>query len=825
MDARTRRTPSPRARTHASFRWLLAGLAALALASALGCEGTELPPEVAAVSNREAGPPNPLLTPLLTLGGPQLVGDLPAGSDYHEAEIRKFVEIEALNQFSILATVFDAIRQTHHEKNIGDGWYKNLVAFREANEGEGRQTILQEWYVRSDWVPVGDDAVDRLSAKILEPDPEEGGVELIRAMIDIYAPPTKAADGTLLDLGVWELRAAFEEEGDVFQATATVLPDGRSLLTMQDQWVEMGEGGQEIQTGSRAVVVRSPGEGFGLIEFPNWDACFGEGQEWLCQGPPPLETVRFSYNDRYLSIQREGRPVVSFDRYDAHEVVHRYQVFSAEDGSRVERSRNMGFPVRTADGRHGWYGVWQDRHQLWLDGESAEDGQAVVRDDRRGDEGPAPGYTAVAFPGSLTRVTLTQGSLAQLRGVVAEVHVDRGFDLRWNAELSRWEECTLFDEELFEGQGGCAEWADFTASLPTLEREGPEDRRWIHVSGCLDEGLESWVCHEYVYRSGAPGPGFVEAEPDPQTGELVPSGPVLDTASLPGDFRLWVDVGGPVWAEYTGEFEGPTTTTGWVRKQMVGFDEETHTPSFAEEGDEELAFALDRDYFVNKRDVSLRVRRSGSEGAPSDYEVLMEVHRVAKPDGELGNVLAEGTRLVDGWDPEGSSAYVLDTDPESPSYLMLEYAEVGARDADAGAQVGDVVRDDLWGLRVEGDDAPFDEAVLFHWEYQSENEDWGGVTYLEDGGGQLVLLDEPLRFAPIALPTTDDLVQGRGEEEWMSCRSATTAGSRACPTLASSCAARRTSRTPLPSAPCWRTTSASRTAFSSPTRPTAPGTT
>ncbi|NIQ55487.1 MAG: hypothetical protein GWN85_19045, partial [Gemmatimonadetes bacterium] len=70
-----------------------------------------------------------------------------------------------------------------------------------------------------------------------------------------------------------------------------------------------------------------------------------------------------------------------------------------------------------------------------------------------------------------------------------------------------------------------------------------------------------------------------------------------------------VGIDGRSWIEYTGEFDGPTTHTGWVEKSLVDFDFETHTPVFDEQGDREFLFDLGREHFIHKRGASLRVTR------------------------------------------------------------------------------------------------------------------------------------------------------------------------------------------------------------------------
>lgn len=740
----------------------VAALAATALLALPACQGSELPPEISAISVKNA--PDLLSGLFATQMQAHPVSDLPAGSDYHEVQVRKQVEVEVLNQFQILASVFDALRQTHYSENIGRGWYKNLVAFDDAAD-TGNVTRLQEWYVRSDMVAQGDSFVNRLRGKILSKEPGSAEVELIRTEGHISRSPAVRADGSLENLGVWELRASFEadpagEPQDFFHATGDVLPDGRSRITIEDRFVEDDGQGGEIEVGTAAILIRGEDSGYGVAEFPDWSACFGPDGQWQCTGPPPQATVRFAYDEHYLTVRKGSDEPLVFDRSAAHELVREYGVFTSE-GEKVERQRDFGFPVRVGD-RFGWYGAWQDRHELWLEGRAVADGTQVTRDGMR-DDGDAPVYTAVRFPGALTRVSLVPGSLEPLRNVASEVHVFQDLRLRWNPDALRWERCHD------DGSGGCADPEDFTARLASLVMSGSDDGRHVWIEGCGFEN-ELWVCQPYVYVDDEQQTGFFEAAFDEQAGQLVSTGVFLDTGALPDGLELWVGIDGRAWIEYTGEFDGPTTRTGWVEKRVVDFDPETWTPTFDEEGDREFLFDAGRQYFIQRRGASLRVTRETDTGSPDDYAVFMEIHRVAKPSSDLSEVYPPGTVLEDPYDPEAGSLYRLATDPQSANHLLLVYDTVSEEDAADGIQAGDVVTEDLWGLRVQGDTAPLREAVLYNWEYQSAQEDFGAVTYLMDAEGRFVLVDEALRFEPVALPTADDVLAGRPEADWLTYR-------------------------------------------------------
>ncbi len=691
----------------------------------------------------------------------EAVADLPPDSDYHTVQVRKFVEIKVLDVFEIVSEIFDAMRQTHYADagNVGAGWYKCMVAFEDEGEGGVTTTDLEEWYISSRLVG----ATNRVQAKIVSP--SDGGEQLVLAQVDIDQAPTVNDDETLADLGVWTVRAVFSENGaepdgsEFFQATATVLEDGSARLTVEDSFRETGPDNVEFVGSTRGIIIRSLDAGYGAVEYPDWSACFGPDGGG-CDGGPPSVTVQFSYNASYLSVEVDG-DAQSFDRNDEHEIVHRYKLFNTADGSDVERTRNFGFPIRVnevGDSRFGWYGAWQDHHQIWVGGESIDNGTNVVRNDTRpGEEEVA--YTVRSFSGALTRVDLVAGSLDQLAGIAAEIFIHNNVRLLWDADTDTWMEC-LGDD----GLGACVSLDDYTNKLPSLATGGEGDQKFVMISH-FDGGPAP---ANYVYLDGAPGPGFFLAELDPVTGRFESTGVALDTAALADNYELFCNVSGRAYIQYTGDFDGPATSTGWVEKTLTDFDNSTYTPTFDPAGDREFVFELGRNYFVSNRGINLRVIRTAEAGAASDYDVFMEVQTVAKPSDDLDSVYPPGTVLVEPWDPDNNSTYVLNTNPASANYLLLEYETVSNRDASDGISAGEVVTQDIWGLRVQGDASPFEEATMYNWAYQGESEFWGGVSYLVDESGAFTLVSDPMRFESIQLASTNDIVNEILEADWLS---------------------------------------------------------
>jgi hypothetical protein len=720
--------------------------------------GIALPGEISAVSPKSGSSPahpsaiiresaRQMLETLQRQRASAGAADLPSSSDYQTAAVRKFVEIKVLDIFTVIEQIFKAIGQTNYSDsaNVNHSAYKCMVAWEDEGQGGSTQKTMQTWVLTSSITTVNGNRVNRVHAWIQETD-GSGDPRLIRAQLDIQRAPTRNSDNTLADLGIWELKAIFDQNGtQFFFADATVLEDGTSRMRMHEQSQNEFNGNPFISS-TRGVIYRNESLGYGKVEYPDYGAC--QGGPGACPNGPPQVAVAFSYNDNYLTVQVGSQPAVSFDRNDEHTIVHRYGIYASGDGRDVQRDKNFGFPVRVDDGRFGWYGAWQDHHQLWVGGTSLSDGTTVTRQDvRPGD--PTPSYTTRSFAGALTKINLVPGSLEQVLGIPAEIFLFKNVQLIYDAGLGIWQQCIGDD-----GMGGCASLSDFSAELSTLEYNGAADQRSIFINQCNFLG-----CTNLVYLSN-PG-DFYEATQDPQTGRWTSTGAVYTPND--GD-RLWCSIGGRTYIMYTAQFAGPTTTTGWVEKTLTSFDQSTWTPSFDPAGDHEFAFEVDRQYFINNRGTNLRVTRSAQNGDAGDYQVFMEVQRVAKPSGNLSSIYASSTVLVEPWNPDASSTYLLDTDPQSPGYLLLTYNTVSTQDQTAGISVGDVVQKGIWGLRIQGDLSALVDATTYNWQYGQFG---SGVTYLLDSNLSYVLLDEPLRFQALKLPRTTDLVNSTPENQWL----------------------------------------------------------
>jgi hypothetical protein len=159
------------------------------------------------------------------------------------------------------------------------------------------------------------------------------------------------------------------------------------------------------------------------------------------------------------------------------------------------------------------------------------------------------------------------------------------------------------------------------------------------------------------------------------------------------------------------------------------------------------------EYYVNNKGVNFVVRRVAANGNANDYEVKMEMQSVANPD-NAATLVAGVAEFKRNWDPNNASTYELVTNSTDPNYLMLVYKTLSQNDSEAGIQVGDVFEKDEWGLVAYDNTGNMltsgDEPVQFNWEYRTDDDNWGGQTYLHDGT-RYVLLDDPIMLDPVEL--------------------------------------------------------------------------
>ena len=236
---------------------------------------------------------------------------------------------------------------------------------------------------------------------------------------------------------------------------------------------------------------------------------------------------------------------------------------------------------------------------------------------------------------------------------------------------------------------------------------------------------------------------------------------------------------------YTGEFAGPTTTTGWVQKSLQSFDEQTWTPTFDTSPGADTEFVPDRgmEYYMNAKGQNYVVTRTDAGPTAgtfeaADYSVKLELQTAANPvntnSTTSATILPTGTSyLGTPWDTTHSLKLTLVSDPTNANYLLLTVVS----DATGSYTAGDVYTEGSWGLvAFNSSDKPLDAdgialkvdaygwidpndsanagraPVQFNYEYASDGNDWGKQQFLVYASnpptghstGDYVILSDPI---------------------------------------------------------------------------------
>jgi hypothetical protein len=680
-----------------------------------------------------------------------------AGTDYSEAETRKYVEEHSLEQFAILESVLNALSQTNYTEEIGNGPYKAMVAFQDEAEGTSKKS-LEAWVCQSDAVTDADGTEYLRARAWIEEQDDEGGDELIKAEFKIYVPPTKNADGSYADYGEWDLNVKFDEtgEGDFFAASCEVNAEGVTVLKVHEKFLESGPASEtEIEAEMKGIMYRSGTEGYGKVQYPDWEELYGKDADPDITELTPI-VATYAYNADYLAVKDGDDEAVYKDRLDIVEMTHRYGVFNAETGADVMKSKSFGFPIywTTAGGstKRAYYGAYQGRHQLWTqDGNPIAEDTTVTREDFDPNSTPETYTVGPTFNGVLSRRTYVDASLDDIKGIAVELWVDNNYNLTYDADSDTWYQCPQMNWEL--DPPACATTpVNFDAEIgfASLVKNPDDTRKQVNINGFDEVAMQPKT---YVYELASAAnenqAGFYEATMT--EGEF---GPVytVDTPRVlldPNDgAQLWIWVGGSVYVEYTG-----TGNTGWVEKELINFDQRTWSPEF---GDNDTDYKLpeNRELYINMRGSNYVVRKESSQPATCKLEL-----QTAVTPGNATDIVPDGTVFSDPWN-EANSTYELITDPADENYLMLVYESIGDNDKDQngdpneGVAIGAVVGSGVWGIEAVIDD----ETVAFNWEYSAEG-GWGSVSYLKNLNGSYKLLDDPLRFETITA------LNGAGDEK------------------------------------------------------------
>jgi hypothetical protein len=685
-----------------------------------------------------------------------------AGTDYSEAETRKYVEEHSLEQFTMLENVLNALSQTNYTEEIGNGPYKAMIAFQDEEEGTSKKS-LEAWICQSDNM-VDANGNDYLRARAWIEEQDDGGEdELIKAEFKIYAPPTKNADGSYADYGEWDLNVKFGDDGteDFFAASCEVNADGVTILKVHELMPEDAMGTDKVfEADMRGIMYRSGTEGYGKVQYPDYEQLWGFGADPDSLDELPHITATYAYNAGYLAVKDGDDATVYKDRSDIIEMTHQYGVYNADTGRDIMKSKSFGFPVfwTTAGGstKRAYYGAYQGRHQLWTqDGQSVAEGTTVTREDFDPDSSPERYKVGETFDGVLSRRLYVDGSLDDIKGMAVEIWINDSYNLMYNAGAGTWYQCPEID--WMQDPIACAvDPVDFDAVIgfESLVKGANDTKKYVNIGGWdQTNSVNKVFVYELASADNGNTAGFYEAT------ESVGDYGMVTTVNDPRVLlntddvtQLWIWVGGSIYVQYTGDTSGGKT--GWVEKELINFDQRTWTPEFADAShDKEYTLPENQELYINMQGANYVVRKETGQDATCKLELQTTVNP-----GNVTDIVPAGTVFSDPWN-DANSTYELITDPNDDDYLMLVYKTVGDNDRDQngdpndGVAVGAVVSN-VWGIEADIDG----ETVAFNWEYSDEG-GWGSVSYLKELNGDFKLLDDPMRFESITA------LNGAGDEK------------------------------------------------------------
>lgn len=690
-----------------------------------------------------------------------------ADTDYSNTATERFVEEKALEQFSILETVFDAMNQTNYTSEVGNGPYLTKVAWQD-EQSQGNVQVdtkkIEEWIVQSDYIDaagvvvtdVAAAAALRVRAWIIEKG-KDGDDQLVKAEFKITSPPTRNADGSYADYGEWTGNVKFGEGGNDYFSASSSIVNGENIITVHEKFVDIGQGASGLPSGvspsmeMKAIMHRALTTGYGMASFPNYEALFGPDADPNAT-EIPIETVVYAYDANHVAVKTGDAATQFKDRETFHEMTHRYGVFNKETGENVMKPKSFGFPIKYTDAngtQHAYYGAWQGRHQIWTQtfGNSIAAGTTVTRDDLPPDQ-PAQTFTvSPAYNGILAKREYVAASLNDVLNIPVEIWVSDDFNLFYgecdagNAG-NEWCQCEDFDF----GNGQCAV-ALVAFDMNRLVVGASDTKKSVYIGGWNQTEMMS---QNFVYDPVA-RKIYVATEVQTDYGpRFEATATEINTDNVAA---LWANIGGSIYVEYKGAVDG------WVEKELTSFDTMNWQPTFNDDGDLSYTLPEGRELYINMQGANYVVTRTGS-----DYAVQLELQTVANPS-NASTFVPANTTFINRWDSQGSaSTYEFITDVANANYMKLVYKTIGDNDKDAqgnanaGIAVGGVVTDSMWGLsaNIGGTD------TFFNWEYASSGGGWGSITYLINSDGTYKYLDDPMRFDPITA------VNGAGESKTLS---------------------------------------------------------
>ena len=287
--------------------------------------GFAVPTEISPVAPRATPAPTGRFRALLAKAA---LAATDPGTDYSDAVTSRYVSEHAIDQFSIVETILNAISQTHYAdaENINAGPYKSIVTWQENNGGNNTGITTQTWVVDSQMVRSGGQDVNVVNAWI-----EDSG-RVIRGQFRITQSATQRADGSYVDYGKWTLNVKFDDAGSsYFEAVADIDGNGDTILKINNH--EQQDRGTFDRQG---VVHKGAAAGYGMVYYTD-----------DVNGSMVATTAAYAYNAGQLLVDT-GSGGVYKDRAATADIVQRYGVYRADTGADVLKDHTFGFPVRSS---------------------------------------------------------------------------------------------------------------------------------------------------------------------------------------------------------------------------------------------------------------------------------------------------------------------------------------------------------------------------------------------------------------------------------------------------------------------------------------------
>lgn len=329
-----------------------------------------------------------------------------AGTDYANEEKHSWVDdTEALDMIN---DILGVCKDTGYEHFINQGPYKALV--RQVGDSEESQSgsnttnttteQLMEMYV--DVTRASNSAPMIVKIWVEEEDGPGEQAMLIRGHFTVTQGVSDA-----YPYGVMEAHfkgTTLDGDMDMFHMAMSVGAENGNVII---ESVEDSEEGGEYEFHSKVQVVANADvtQGNAYVSesdtYPDWENGGSKTEE---------SEELIAFNADYFKVTGDGTTSF-YSKDDLWHRIYNYKLFKAADGSNLDM--NSGFPIKTADGKHGYIGYWG----IWAPhGASIENGATVT--DMDGIE-----YTVFRSRGKLTKHSQSSIDLGALNGM----------------ELSKWE--------------------------------------------------------------------------------------------------------------------------------------------------------------------------------------------------------------------------------------------------------------------------------------------------------------------------------------------------------------------------------------------------